>query len=266
MCGLLLYLYSRHRAFKSAEVQSGHPIQSISHSPNGDRFVVATGSATPFIYDKDGQFIIKFIKGDMYIRDLTQTKGHTMEVTCCQWHPTQKDTILTASLDGSVRIWDLLGLAHFGDLTSKHVLKLKGQAATQTRLGATACCFTPTGNRIIGAGSDGCVYIWFEKKTYGRADIILKSDLCNGSISSVVVSPDASYLAVRALANDSVLLWNFSSIGTKATTVVSPAHQKPMLCLSGVKNEYPTANADFRYLLLFNFDCCLTSLRAVVQS
>ena len=68
------WICSRHRAFKSFEVQSGHPVKCISHSPSGDRFIVGTGSASPIIYDKEGQQIIKLIKGDMYIRDLVNTK------------------------------------------------------------------------------------------------------------------------------------------------------------------------------------------------
>lgn len=44
-----------------------------------------------------------------------------MEVTGVQWHPIDKNTVLTSSLDGSVRIWDLLGESTFGNLCSKHV-------------------------------------------------------------------------------------------------------------------------------------------------
>ena len=67
-----------------------------------------------------------------------------MEVTGLQWHPTEKNTILTSSLDGSLRIWDLLGEAHFGNLINKNVLKLRAQTG-QGRLAATACCYTPDG-------------------------------------------------------------------------------------------------------------------------
>lgn len=44
-----------------------------------------------------------------------------MEVTGVAWHPIDKNTVLTSSLDGSVRIWDLLGESTFGNLCSKHV-------------------------------------------------------------------------------------------------------------------------------------------------
>lgn len=71
--------YSRHRAFRSAEPHSGHPVTSISHSPSGDRYVIGTGDAQPIVYDREGVEIIKFCKGDMYLRDLTNTKVRDWE-------------------------------------------------------------------------------------------------------------------------------------------------------------------------------------------
>lgn len=47
------------------------------------------------------------MKGDMYIRDLKNTKGHITGLTCGEWHPKAKETILTSSEDGSLRIWDV---------------------------------------------------------------------------------------------------------------------------------------------------------------
>lgn len=59
------------------------------------------------IYDRDGLTLGEFMKGDMYIRDLKNTKGHISGLTCGEWHPKTKETILTSSEDGSLRIWDV---------------------------------------------------------------------------------------------------------------------------------------------------------------
>lgn len=59
------------------------------------------------IYDRDGLTLGEFVKGDMYIRDLKNTKGHICGLTCGEWHPKTKETILTSSEDGSLRIWDV---------------------------------------------------------------------------------------------------------------------------------------------------------------
>jgi WD repeat-containing protein 70 len=47
---------------------------SISHSPSGDRFIAGTGSSQPRVFDREGKELMKFVKGDMYIRDLSNTK------------------------------------------------------------------------------------------------------------------------------------------------------------------------------------------------
>ena len=67
-------LTSRHRAFRSVEVQDGYPVTALSHSPSGDKFVVSTGSAQFKIYDREGVELMKTVKGDMYLRDLSNTK------------------------------------------------------------------------------------------------------------------------------------------------------------------------------------------------
>ena len=59
------------------------------------------------IYDRDGLTLGEFVKGDMYIRDLKNTKGHISGLTWGEWHPKAKETILTSSEDGSLRIWDV---------------------------------------------------------------------------------------------------------------------------------------------------------------
>lgn len=73
-------MFSRHRAFRSIEVQDGYPITALSHSPSGDRFIVGTGSSQPKVYDREGVELMKFVKGDMYLRDLANTKVIQMRI------------------------------------------------------------------------------------------------------------------------------------------------------------------------------------------
>jgi WD40 repeat protein len=72
------------------------------------------------------------------------TQGHTMEVTGAQWHPSEKGILLTSSMDGSLRIWDLAGEANFGNLCNKHVLKVRGKSG-QPRVGARCCTYSLDG-------------------------------------------------------------------------------------------------------------------------
>jgi len=56
----------------------------------GDAFLAVMGSSQPKVYDRDGHELGEFVKGDMYIRDATHTKGH--QYRCCggQWHPSER--------------------------------------------------------------------------------------------------------------------------------------------------------------------------------
>jgi WD40 repeat protein len=38
---------------------------------------------------------------------MSNTKGHVAALTDGQWHPRDRKYFMTASLDGSVRIWDV---------------------------------------------------------------------------------------------------------------------------------------------------------------
>ncbi len=69
------------------------------HTFAGDAFLVVTGSSQPKIYDRDGHELGEFVKGDMYIRDLRNTKGHLYRCCAGQWHP--DDRCASLCLEGA---------------------------------------------------------------------------------------------------------------------------------------------------------------------
>ena len=54
--------------------------------------MVATGASRVKVYDRDGKERGESLAGDMYIRDLRNTKGHISPCTFAQWHPSDKYT------------------------------------------------------------------------------------------------------------------------------------------------------------------------------
>jgi WD40 repeat protein len=81
----------------------GHPVLSVSWSPTGDAFLCVTGSAQPRFYDRDGKLLGECARGDMYIRDMKNTKGHITGCSGGCWHPIDRYTAVTSSEDGTVR-------------------------------------------------------------------------------------------------------------------------------------------------------------------
>jgi WD repeat-containing protein 70 len=82
----------------------------------------------------------EFKRGDMYLRDMKNTKGHTSSCTYGQWHPSDRHTAMTSSTDGTVRVWDC------ERIEQKMVIK----PSTQGRVPVTACCYNADGSVIAG--------------------------------------------------------------------------------------------------------------------
>jgi WD40 repeat protein len=226
---------ARHNPFNTFAPQDGNCITSMCHSPTGDAFIVGTMSAQPKVFSRDGTEIVQFVRGDMYIVDITHTKGHTMEVTAVKWHPTDKHTVITSSLDGSIRIWDLNGERNFNMLMNKHVLKIRPSSGQPNqRLGATCCLYSPNGKRIIGGAVDGSIHIFNEKKVYSRADIIIKhAQGHNSAISSILFSKN-DYTLVSRGNDDKICIWD-----------IRKPKQEPVKVINSTYNSYPSANLEF---------------------
>ncbi|GFR46159.1 hypothetical protein Agub_g7687 [Astrephomene gubernaculifera] len=140
------------RSFRDVEASEGHPVLSVSWSPSGEAFLVVTGAAQAKLYDRDGRCQGEFVRGDMYIRDARNTRGHVSGLTGGWWHPTDRYTALTSSEDGTVRIWD----TH--NVLQKTVIK--PSLARPVRTAVTAVSYNTTGS-LIGAGlADGTVQVW----------------------------------------------------------------------------------------------------------
>jgi WD repeat-containing protein 70 len=204
-----------------------------------------------------------------------------MEVTGVQWHPSNKDIVLTSSLDGSLRIWDLTGALTFGNLINKHVLKIRA-ATGQNRLGATCCCYSPDGTKMIGGAADGSLHIWIERKTYTRADAVIRpAHAPDRVVTCVVVSPNGQLLATRG-EDSTVKLWDLQSLLSSSSFSASSSSSSsshrapvPLKTYGDLPNSYPTANVAFRYVLTFKLvssdDCCsshchLTYFRSKMRS
>ncbi|CAI5470296.1 unnamed protein product [Closterium sp. Yama58-4] len=139
---------SRLKAFRDLVPFDGHQVRAVSFSPSADLFITATGNAQAKVYDRDGRSKGEFVRGDMYIRDLRNTKGHIAGLTTAQWHPCERHTALTASDDGSLRIWDVRDFK-----SQKKVVKPK--LARPGRVPVTAAEWGPDG-RLVAAGlNDG---------------------------------------------------------------------------------------------------------------
>eukprot|EP00968_Pinguiococcus_pyrenoidosus_P027529 scaffold7381_cov310-Pinguiococcus_pyrenoidosus.AAC.75 len=147
------------RPFKVFVAEEGYiPVDAV-HGPAG-KFFVASGSSAPKVYDRDGVLQVDMMKGDMYLKDQSNTRGHTQAVTALRWHPQQRNETLTASLDGTVRLWDIeAGPTNMWDKL-ENVQMIKVKTAQGTPIMASALCVHRSGQTLCVGAHDGAVKLY----------------------------------------------------------------------------------------------------------
>ncbi|KAM1122441.1 hypothetical protein ACFX2I_003993 [Malus domestica] len=216
---------SKLQSFRQLEPSEGHQVRTISWSPTADRFLCVTGSATAKIYDRDGLTLGEFVKGDMYIRDLKNTKGHITGLTCGEWNPKSKDTILTSSEDGSLRIWDV------NDFKSqKQVIKPK--LARPGRVPVTTCAWDRDGKRIAGGIGDGSIQVWNLKPGWGSRPDIHVQNSHSDDITGLKFSMDGRILLSRSL-DGTLKVWDLRQM------------KDPLKAFEDLPNNYAQTNVAF---------------------
>ncbi|PPD95859.1 hypothetical protein GOBAR_DD07117 [Gossypium barbadense] len=214
---------SRLQSFRQLEPFEGHQVRNLSWSPTSDRFLCVTGSAQAKIYDRDGLTLGEFVKGDMYIRDLKNTKGHISGLTCGEWHPKTKETILTSSEDGSLR----KKMVH---LFIIQVIKPK--LARPGRIPVTTCAWDREGKCIAGGIGDGSIQIWTLKPGWGsRPDIYIEKSHSD-DITGLRFSSDGRTLLSRSF-DGSLKVWDLRQI------------KAPLKVFDDLPNNYAQTNIAF---------------------
>jgi WD repeat-containing protein 70 len=241
---------SSHSAFRVITPQEGQGVRSVSYSSNGDRFAVATTSAHANVFDRDSRPLVKTVKGDPYIADSANTRGHTAALSHAQFHPLYRDTLVTSSLDGTVRLWDMAGgkLA-FNELICGDIIKFKNSKGQ--RAGVTAASVTQDGKSVIAGTEDGALHLVHLRQPssgsssgitghkYVRTDALVRDSEIRqgegGGISTIVFSPDGVRFATRHGSDDRLKIWDLRKFsGEKSTPLVSLSKLSGTLESAGV--------------------------------
>jgi WD repeat-containing protein 70 len=75
----------------------------VQYSITGDLVLIISGNCQAKVLDRDGFEKAEYVKGDMYITDMANTKGHTARLTSGVWHPRIREEFLTAAEDRFVQ-------------------------------------------------------------------------------------------------------------------------------------------------------------------
>lgn len=190
------------RAFKSVDPTSSkttetHAINHVAINPlAAAQLLVIPATSQAKILSRDGETLTEFVKGDMYLRDMHNTKGHISEITTGAWHPTDRNLMVTAGTDSTLRIWDVNNKR-----CQKEVIVHKSRIAGsggRTRMTAVTWGAQNGNTHLIGAALDGSIAMWSGNGPHTRpAAEIRDAHVKNTWIGGIDVSPDGRLVVTR---------------------------------------------------------------------
>ncbi|RAL00190.1 26S protease regulatory subunit 4 [Aspergillus ibericus CBS 121593] len=220
------------RAFKSVDpsakkqsaAQEAHAVHYAAFNPLSPSYVmVVSATPQPRILSRDGDTITEFVKGDMYLRDLHNTKGHISEVTSGAWCPTDENLCVTAGTDSTVRIWD----ANVGRSQKEvivHKSKMAGSAG-RSKMTAVAWGSPKQGgpNVLVAAALDGSLVMWGGNGPHTRPSAEIRDAHTKDTWTSGIDISSDGRLVITKGGDDTIKLWDTRKFKQPITTVSHPS-------------------------------------------
>ncbi len=213
-----------------------HPVHQVLFNPlSPSQMLVITALPQAKIFSRDGELITEFVKGDMYLRDMHNTKGHVSEITSGTWHPTNREMCVTAGTDSTLRIWDVNNRR-----SQKDVIVVKSKVAGsggRTRVTSVAWGSPMQGgnNILVAASLDGGLAMWNGEGPYTRPAAEVRDahvrDTWTGGID---ISSDGRLVVTRG-GDDTIKLWDTRKFKQPVTTVSHPS----------TSSQFPTTSIRF---------------------
>ena len=214
------------KPFRTLEPLVAHQLHGCEWNTTGDNLLVIPTDAQAKVYNREGDQLAQYIRGDPYLRDMKLTKGHTADINAGHWDKVDANTFYTCSSDSTVRIWD-------AEVKSSHKSIIIIKSPPGKRLKATTCMPSPDGKQIAVALSDGSIQIWNTKQPYIRpASAIINAHLPLTETSGLNFNSDGRFLVSRG-GDDTVKIWDLRQT------------KKPFAEKRDVESSHPEQNAIF---------------------
>lgn len=209
---------------KQSAAQETHAVNYVAFNPiTPSHVMVVPATPQPRILDRDGELLVEFVKGDMYLRDLHNTKGHVSEVTSGAWSPSDFNYCVTAGTDSTVRVWD----ANIGR-SQKEVIVHKSRvagSAGRSKMTAVTWASPKQGgpNALVAAALDGSLLMWGGDGPFTRPSAEVRDAHARDTwTSGIDVSADGRLVVTKG-GDNTIKLWDTRKFKQPVNTVEHPS-------------------------------------------
>lgn len=197
------------RPFKILEPFESHQMRSVDFNSTGELLVLAAANWQPKIVDREGADVGEMPRGDPYLRDMKNTRGHVGEVASAAWNPRVASQCITSSADATIRLWDATNANK-----CLQVLVHKPLKAGAGKVKCTVAKYAADAKTIGGAYVDGTISLWATDGPWHRpmGGVIPNAHEPGTETTDLAFSLNGYSMASRG--SDSVKLWdrrNFKS-------------------------------------------------------
>ena len=222
-------------ATRSAATAETHAIHHVQFNPlSGSVFLCVAAHPQARIISRDGDIVTEFVKGDMYLRDMHNTKGHISEITAGGWHPNDRNLCITSGTDSTLRIWDINNKR-----SQKDVIVFKSKAAGsagRTKMTTVAWSSSAQGpNVLVSAALDGTLVMYGGNAPFNRpAGEIRDAHRPQTWTGGIDISSDGRMVVTRG-GDDTIKLWDTRKFTKPLVTVAHPS----------TSDHYPSSNIKY---------------------
>lgn len=239
------------KPFRDFKPFDGHPVRTLSFNPSGTHFLCCCGNNQAKIYNSEGVRKKTTIRGDMYLLDMANTKGHVASVNDGQWHPKENNLFITGSQDGTIRQWDMYSKEVGVEQQLAHQTLMKAKGVRGAKIAISTSQYSHKGEMVYGGCSDGSIQIWdlrgnnLYRPQYHFAD----AHRPGGEITAIQMFRDSYRFATRSM-DDTMKMWDIRkpteavftweelvNLSSKTAITISP-NEKMLLTGTSVRQGY----------------------------
>jgi len=207
--GMTSSLRFYHELDPMGEFHGAYTFNQIRFTADGDRFVLCRAHPQPILYSKEGKELFEFAKGDLYVAEMRYTKGHTAEVTGCQFSPNDPNVLVTGAKDSTVRLWDLERV----QFRNAEVIKTAHGLARGRKAPVTACAWSADGLSLYAGTTGGAILTWSHKGPFVKPAAIAEG--CHAPLTNITSLTAGPQHRLYSRGDDgTVKVWDCRKFGT----------------------------------------------------